>query len=339
MLALGAIFVLCIGLASSKANLGEDGAPTEKYESGSRTSAHKIAVVHLDGVILEGMLSSVHKQLEQAAKDEAVKGVVLRINSPGGSITASDDLHKRIIKLRDGDPDKKTPAKPLVVSMGSLAASGGYYAAVPAKTIFAERSTLTGSIGVYISLPNVKEMGDKYGFSMNTIKAGEIKDSGSMFAEMSPKEKQVWQDMIDDAYDQFLTVVNKGRPALTRQKLLERFTVKPLNIDPKVRQKAADYERYRADGGIYTAPKAKELGLIDEIGDQEAAIKAVAKLAELGDDYKAIRYEKLFSLSDLLRTSANPPRGALDVDQLRSALSPRVWYLAPGYEAAGMLAR
>src|SRR5262249_13684265 len=151
----------------------------ETHHSGDKKAADKVAVVSLDGVIFEGLLEQTHKQLDAAAKDKAVKAVVLRINSPGGSVTASEDLHHRITRLLDGDPDKGFPPKPSVASMGSIAASGGYYAAVPAQTIFAEKTTLTASIGVYAAFPNLTGACEKCGFSMNTIKAGEIKDTGS----------------------------------------------------------------------------------------------------------------------------------------------------------------
>jgi protease-4 len=340
------LLVMCVALVS-RGGLTDDGLTSvpEKHFSGSRSATNKIAIVSLDGVIMEGLLGNVHRQLEQAAKDDSVKAVVLRINSPGGSITASDDLHRRIIKLRDGEKNKDRPAKPLVVSMSSVAASGGYYVAVPASRILAERSTLTGSIGVYTSLPNVKELASKVGVSMNTIKAGAIKDSGSMFKEMTPSEQQVLQDMVDDAYIQFLTVVEKGRPKLTRARMLERFQVQPLRPDPKNLPPGTSdkpYTRYRADGGVWTAVKARELGLIDAVGTVEDAVTAAAEAAELDEDsFKAIRYQKRPTLTDILlsgKSSPPPSASLLELPRLRAAFTPRLWYLAPGHEAVGLLA-
>jgi protease-4 len=288
------------------------------------------------------MLDYVKKQINQAAQDNSVKAVVVRINSPGGSITASDDLHRRLTLLRDGDPQKNTNAKPLVASMASVAASGGYYVAVPAKTIFAERTTVTGSIGVYTSLPNVEKLATKYGVDFKVIKAGDIKDSGSMFKEMTPKEKQVWQDMVNDAYSQFLSVVTKNRPALTREKMLERFTVKPNQPDPLIKMDDKPYDRYRADGGIYSADKAKELKLIDAVGTMEDAITAAAKAGGLSK-FRAVRYPRPKTLSELLfgvSSSANPAQsaGLLDPARIGPALAPRLWYLAPGYEGTAFFA-
>jgi protease IV len=337
------ILILCLSLLFRSA--GDSTVPTpltEKFVAGSKSASDKVAVVAVEGVIMEGVLDHVHRQLEQAGKDPTVKATVLRVNSPGGSITASDDLHRRILQLKNGEADQDIHARPLVVSMSSVAASGGYYIAVPAQKIFAERTTLTGSIGVYASFPNVKELAAKVGASMQTIKAGQIKDAGSMFRDMTPTELQVTQDMVDDAYLQFLGVVEQGRPALTRKKMLDRFTVTPLRPDPKAKgDDTGPYTRYRADGGIFSAAKAKELGLIDDVGTLEEAVKAAAALAKL-DSYRAVRYKKQTSFTDLLlnmKTPASLPSGTgLDHQLLRGLFTPRMWYLAPGHEAAALLA-
>src|SRR5262245_9619124 len=211
-LAFNLIFIVALaGLRYVASGSEVDGSLREKVESGPRHAAHKIAVVRVEGIILEGLTGFATKQIEAAAEDPAVKAVVVRINSPGGSITASDDLYRRLCLLRDGDPERQTPAKPLVVSMASLAASGGYYIAMPAKHLVAERTSITGSIGVYAAFPNVSELAQKWGVKMEVIKRGDVKTSGSMFHDMTPQERQLWQDLIDHAYDQFLDVVRKGR--------------------------------------------------------------------------------------------------------------------------------
>jgi protease-4 len=337
------VVVLCLGLLGLRAGLSADAGEQlrEKHVAGSSSELDKVAVIEVEGVIVEGFLGFVRKQIDQAGKDSHVKAVVLRINSPGGSITATADLHRRILRLRDGDKDADWLARPIVVSMGGIAASGGYYIAAPAAQVFAENTTLTGSIGVYASFPDLTGLEKKIGVSVNTIKAGEIKNSGSPFAEMTDKEKQVYQDMIDAAYVQFLDVIEKGRtPKLTRQKLLERFVVTPLRPDPQAQPKpAAPYQRYRADGGIFTAAKAKELDLIDSVGTLEDAIKVAAAAAGL-TRYNAVKYEKPRTLVDfLLNVRSSPaPGGLLDANRLRAAVTPRIWYLASGYEAAGLLA-
>ena len=337
----GLVLVLCIGAYfAASANTEQTIRLSEKFVSGSKTANDKIAIIHIDGIIMEGLLGHAHQQIEQAAKDDSVKAIVLRVNSPGGSITASDDLYRKIVALRDGDADQSFAAKPLVASLGSVAASGGYFIVAPAQSIVAERSTMTGSIGVYASFPNVAELAKTHGVAMNTIKAGEIKNSGAMFETMTFKQRQVIQDMVDDAYNQFLEIVEKGRPRLTREKLLERFPIKPIDPDPKDPREGKPYERYLADGGIFTAPEAKRLDLIDDIGPLDVAVKAAAKAASLSS-YRAIEYPKHKTLSDLLigaNSNVSPAGSVLDAGRLQEMCTPRVWYLAPGYELAGRLA-
>jgi protease-4 len=318
----------------------------ERYYSGKSTAHNKIAVIHVSGVILEGMTGHAEKQIEKAAADSSVKAVVVRINSPGGSIMASDDLHRHLTELRDGNPEKHTDPKPLVVSMGSLAASGGYYIAMPAKVLVAERNSITGSIGVYAAFPNVTQLADKYGVHLDVIKAGKVKDSGSMFHTMTPEERQIWQDMVDQAYGQFLAVVEEGRPQL-KGKLLEPVLKKRLargaeTSPPPGRERAdgpVEFSRQRADGGIFTASQALELGLIDKIGYLDDALKEAKRVANLGEDVRVVTYERsptlLNSLLGLdLRSSAD---GRLDPGKLAAGTVPRLWYLSPQCEMAGIL--
>ncbi len=338
------VLLLCLGFFVLRK---PDTVPLgEKRYTGTSTATDKIAIITLDGVILEGMLGYAHKQIEQAADDHHVKAVVVRINSPGGSITASDDLYQRLTELRDGNPKKNHGARPLIVSMGGMAASGGYYIAMPGQSIFAERTTITGSIGVYTTFPNVKKLADKYGVSVNIIKQGQIKDSGSPFAEMSAEEQQVWQDMIDNAYQRFVQVVEKGRPMLAGGKLLQPLTITPVKAGPTFLKKQGDkngpYQRYLADGGVWTAESALKHKLIDKIGTLDDAIQAAHDAAKLSDSYQAIKYERPSTLADLLGLGAQshvPPSGTvLDPARLEAGFAPRVWYLAPGAELSGLFA-
>jgi protease IV len=319
----------------------------EKHYSGSSSATDKVAIITLDGVLLEGLLSYPHKQIEQAADDSHVKAIVVRINSPGGSITASDDLHRKLIELRDGNSKKQHDPRPLIVSMGSLAASGGYYVAMPGQTVFAERTTLTGSIGVYTSFPNVKELANKHGVTLTTIKQGEIKDSGSPFAEMTAHERQVWQDMVDDAYQRFLQVVETGRPMLAGGKLLEPVAVTPVQAGPAFLKSKADkphepYRRYLADGGVWTAENALKYKLVDKIGTLDDAVQAARDAAKLSEDYQAIKYERPSTLADLMgfgvESHAVPAGTVLDPTRLQAGFTPRLWYLTPGAELSGLFA-
>lgn len=335
--------ILCAGLAlpdvSNFAAL-ETRLP-EKFHSGDRVSKSKIAVVRIEGAIMEGMLGYAHQQIEQAARDADVKAIVVRVDSPGGSITASDDLLRRLEQLRDGTtPKSPGTAKPLIVSMGSLCASGGYYismaarqsADAPTPKLFAERSCITGSIGVYASLPNAKGLAEKLGVSMEMIKAGDIKGSGSPFHDFSPQERQPWQEMVEVAFAQFVDVVETGRPAL-KGKLTEPL-FEPREIpryDSKgnvVDKKGGEYTRRRADGGIFTAKQALEVGLIDAIGTLDDAIAAAVKEAGVGD-WRAISYDKPPTLLSAL-TGVDAGNTALP----SADLTPRLWYLLPQSEPA-----
>src|SRR5581483_8943476 len=152
-IALAALLVLAL------AGPSQDSGPAlaERHYAGDRDAADKVAVVRISGVLMDGTIGYPLRQIEQAAKDPAVKAVVVRINSPGGTVTASEDLHRALTELRDNTHPRfrGTGPKPLVASMGDLAASGGYYVAMPARKVVAEPTTITGSIGVFAALPNV----------------------------------------------------------------------------------------------------------------------------------------------------------------------------------------
>jgi protease-4 len=336
-----------LGLVSERG----DAALREHYHSGAKTASDKIAIVEVDGLIAEGMIDFARRQIDQAASDDHVKAVVLRINSPGGSVTASDDLYRRLCKLRDGDPAKKTQPKPIVASMASLAASGGYYIAMAGRPVVAERTTITGSIGVFAAFPNVSELGNKYGFHMDVIRAGEMKDSGSMFKPMTPQERQLWQDMVDHAFGGFLAVVEEGRPALRgklREVVIDRMVpVRPANESMEANGTAAKtsasgevarYVRRRADGGIFTADVALKFGLVDQMGYLSEAILEAKKAAGLGDNYRAVSYEKpqtlLSSLIGIQTQAAGPQ---LDAGRLAALAAPRLWYLSPQSEGSVLL--
>jgi protease-4 len=196
--------VLLILLMVAAASPSEALTLQEKFHSGKSSAHDKIAVIRIEELILENMLGFVYKQIDVAGQDKNVKAVVLRIDSPGGSVTASDDLYRRLNELKKGNPSRKIDAKQhLIVSMGGIAASGGYYVAMPAELLYAEPTTVTGSIGVYAAFPNVAELADKYGIKVNIVKDGEVKASGSFFKKMTPEERRLWQDMVDHSYARF----------------------------------------------------------------------------------------------------------------------------------------
>jgi protease-4 len=348
LVGIGIFFIITLALGGSLAGGSAERIHlTEEHHSGKKSASDKIAIIQVNGVLAEGLLGYAHRQIEQAGDDKKVKAIVLRINSPGGTITASDDLYHRLTELRDGKDGK--PARPLVVSMGSLAASGGYYIAMPGGVLYAERTTLTGSIGVYASLLNVRDLADKYGVHMDTIKAGAIKDSGSPFHELTPHERAVWQHMVNHAYDQFKEIVETGRPKLAGKLEEPIVGTKPVMVrlpesikegDKVVQrevEKPVPYQRQRADGGIWTADEAQRYGLIDKIGYLDDAIKEAAQLAGL-EKYEAITYDRPLALLDLfLGVKAPDPAVQLDPAHLASSATPQLWYLAPQAELAGFL--
>ncbi len=229
----------------------------------------RISVIKLEGVISDSSGGSLFRDLTssssvldlivKATKDPSIKAIVIRINSPGGTVAASQELYKAILKAR-----KK---KPVVATMGDIAASGGYYIASACDAIFANPGTLTGSIGVITSYLNFYELLNKIGVKGVTIKSGAFKDIGNPTRPLTEQEKKILQALLDDSYDQFLTDVSKGRKV------------------PK--EKIAKI----AEGLIYTGKQAKKIGLVDHLGDYFQAINHAQKLAkerfpELAKKYK-----------------------------------------------------
>jgi protease-4 len=341
------VFVLLVlaVLAGLFSGFGKtDGGLRERLESGNKTAKEKVAVIRIEGVLFEGLTSYALNQIDAVAADDSVKAVVVRINSPGGTITASEELHKRLNDLRNGQNAKHPgPPRPVVVSMASVAASGGYYIAMikgkPETVIFAEPTTLTGSIGVYTSLPNVEKLAKDHGIEVKTIKAGDLKASGSLFKKMSDKEVEVWQHMVDQSYLRFLQVIEDARPKLTKDYLQEDIVIKEtLRVrSGEKREKKVDYTRYLADGGVYTSDQAKKYHLVDKIGYLNDAIEEAARQANL-TDYKAIAYNRPPSLlGSLLGIKEGKTPMQLDAEHVANAAAPRLWYLAPQHEMAGFL--
>lgn len=231
------------------------------YLRGSDTGlgfGEKIAVVEVKGVIAQAQPTI--KELTEFSEDASVKAVVLRIESPGGGVSASQELYEEI-----GRTAKK---KPVVASMGSVAASGGYYIAAAAQKIYANPGTITGSIGVILQFTNLEDLFKKIGFRMEVVKSGAYKDVGNPGREMTPEERAYLQEMIDNVHQQFVRDVARGR----RMQVEEVQEV--------------------ADGRIFTGEQAKELGLVDELGSLQDAINAAAEMAAIEGEPKVIYPEK-----------------------------------------------
>ncbi len=254
------VFVLSI-LAVLKTGDADEG-----FALGSIKTKHAVGVVDLSGEILSS--DSFRKTLKKAVDEEKIKAVVIRIDSPGGSVGASEEIFRSI-----KEADQK---KPVVCSLANLAASGGLYAAVGCRKIIANAGTITGSIGVVLMMPNVESLVDRFGLQMNVIKSGKFKDTGSPFRKIDADDRQLLQSLVENSYNQFLNTV---------------ATARGLEID-KVRG--------FADGRIILGDDALQKGLVDEIGGVERAAKVA--LEQTGDtqEPELVAIKKSSGLSSIL---------------------------------------
>ncbi|RUM59174.1 MAG: signal peptide peptidase SppA [Persephonella sp.] len=210
-------------------------------------NTQKIAVIYVNGVISDYV--PYVKKISTARKNKSIKAVVLVVDSPGGAVGSSQEIYRALEKLRK--------EKPLVVSMGNVAASGGYYISVPANVIYANPGTITGSIGVIIQHVNVKSLLNKVGVKVENIKSGKNKDILYPNNDLTDEQKKLLEDTIKDVYDQFLDAIVKYRP-IRKEKL-----------------------RKYADGRIFSGRQALKLGLVDKLGNVQDALEEARKLANL----------------------------------------------------------
>ncbi len=348
-LALNLVFVLGYTGVIADPLSDEPQGLTERFYLGDKNARDKIAVVRVSGVITESGIVFPIQQLRAAAADKRVVAIVLRIDTPGGTVTASEELYQCIVNARDNN-GRRFPGsapKPISVSMGGLATSGGYYIAVAGNPIYAERTTITGSIGVFAALPNVADWAQNNGVKLELVKAGGMKASGSFFHKLAPEERQTWQDTVDNAYEVFLDVIARGRAGLTPDTLQnqivdERMVAKrdekgnPI-LDDKGNVVKVKYTRVRADGGTFTAKQAQEYKLIDGVEDLPAVVRAAATRAGL-TNFKAVIYDRPPTLLEMLTgVELKNHTGVLELPDVSANLTPRLWYLAPSAEG-GLLA-
>jgi len=257
------IFSLVIGFAV----IGSK--KTGRGIAGENRAGGVVGVISITGPIISGRSVSsfwgaqtgsedILNQLRKAAADTNIRAVVLRLNSPGGTAAGAQEIASEVDKLR------RTAGKKVVVSMGDTSTSGAYWIASRAEKIVANPGTLTGSIGVIMQTEDLQKFYNKIGISTNTFKSGPHKDMGSPNRPVTPEEQTIFQSMIDDIYDQFLTAVAEGRN-------MDRQAVRPL-----------------ADGRVFTGRQAKEVGLIDELGGYHEAIALAGDLAGLGTEPEVV---------------------------------------------------
>ncbi|HXJ79352.1 MAG TPA: signal peptide peptidase SppA [Candidatus Methylomirabilis sp.] len=247
---------------------------TTLVEEGTLPGGGKVAIVEVEGIIGMGPdrsadSDSIVRILGEYRDNPSVAAVVLRINSPGGVVAPTQEIFTAVERVRSA-------GKPVVASLGSVAASGGYYVAVAASRIFANPGTLTGSIGVIMQLANVGPLLKKVGVEYVVVKAGTFKDIGNIARPMTPEERQVLQALLDDVYSQFVTAVAERRG-------LDRKVVLGF-----------------ADGRIYSGQQARALKMVDELGGLDDAIAAAGKLAGISGKPRVIYPRRRFSIRDLL---------------------------------------
>ncbi len=296
-IALGLVFlmvgtialVLIAGPGGSGDGGGGRAAPPirfeERYVSGE--GSDKVAVLPVVGVIGSeatptlGMPAAtpedLRNQLRQAGEDDGVKAIIVEVDSPGGGVVASDQMHESIQDF------KEETGKPVVVSMSETAASGGYYVATAGDEIVANPATLTGSLGVIVSILNYQEAAETLGLEQEVYKSDEFKDILSGSRERTPEEEEILQELISQDYDQFVEVIVEGRE-------MPEETVREL-----------------ADGRIYSGRQAESLGLVDDLGDLERAADVSEELAGV-DETTVVRYERQPGLAELLRARLAPSK-------------------------------
>ncbi|SMD04245.1 signal peptide peptidase SppA [Sporomusa malonica] len=264
-------------------------------------NSDKLAIIYVEGMIIGGRgqvglftegggTDHLIRQLHAARDDASVKAVVLRINSPGGTVPASQEVGEELKKLR-------AAGKPVITSMADMAASGGYWLAACTDKIYANPSTITGSLGVYMPYSNWEELYKKIGVRQEKIKSGPHKDILSPDRQLTNEERAIIQDMVDDMYNQFVEVIAEGR-----------------HLDPaKVRQ--------LADGRIYTGRQAKELGLVDELGNMYDAIDGAAAMVGIQGKPEIVEYGKMGAIEALLGAQDSLNTDQIMLKRLKEMLS------------------
>ena len=227
----------------------------------------RIALIRIEGLITDSREAT--EDLKEYVKNPSIKAIVLRIDSPGGAVGPSQEIYEEV--------RKSAAKKKVIVSMGSVAASGGYYIASPATKIIANPGTLTGSIGVIMEIPNISGFMDKLGIKTEVVKSGRHKDIASIFRGIGKEEREILQGVLDNVHSQFIKAVAEGRKML------------PSEVE-KI-----------ADGRVFTGEQALKVGLIDELGNLEDAVQAAAKLSGIKGEPAIVSKKERFSLIDLIR--------------------------------------
>jgi protease IV len=262
------------------------------------TLGDRIAIIPVEGII--GDDAEVLENIRRFRDDESVKGFVIAINSPGGEVGPSQSIYREVKRLRDQDD------RPVIAAINSIGASGGYYIALGADSIYANPGAITGSIGVIMEMPNVEGLMQKVGVRMETVKSADHKDIGSPFREMSPSDRAVLGAMVQDVYSQFVEVVSTER------------------------KKSVEELAQLADGRVMSGRQAMRAGLIDRVGNFNDAVAAAGRMADLGAEPKLLypAKDEVTIMDAILGRAEASIRNRLSVP-LEKASSPRVKFITP----------
>jgi protease-4 len=231
--------------------------------------SQRVALIRIEGMIVDS--KDTIDEIKEYTKDPLIKAIVLRIDSPGGAVAPAQEIYEEVRKA--------VAKKNVVVSMGTVAASGGYYIASPATKIIANPGTLTGSIGVIMEIPNIEGLMNKLGIKAEVVKSGSHKDIASIFRGVKKEDREILQQVLDNVHEQFIAAVAEGRKM-------------PYDDVKKI-----------ADGRIYTGEQALKVGLVDELGNLEDAIQAAAKLSGIKGEPVVITKKERFSFINLIKGS------------------------------------
>jgi len=278
---LGFALPVCSCVGTGAVTLGALGQVGQQPLPGSMGTGDAVAVIQLDGTITSAPQDyftttgitpeRVRSLLDQAEANPAVKALVVRVNSPGGSVVASDEIYNAF----------RAYEKPVVVSMGDTAASGGFYIACGGDYVMAHPDTLTGSIGVISQFFNAEELLEKVGVDAIVITTGEFKDIGSLYRDMTQEEREIWRAILDQVYEDFVAVVADARD-------LPEEDVREV-----------------ADGRVFTGQQALEMGLVDGVGTRQTAIDKAAELGEIEGDPRIIELRTQPTFLEMLYTFQN----------------------------------
>ena len=295
------------------------------------SSKDKIAVISVTGIITghsldrggDSLVQSIKDQLDLAGEDKAVKAVLLKVDSPGGEVLASDEIYRAIVDFQE------TTDKPVVASMGSLAASGGYYVSAPCRWIAANELTITGSIGVIMHGYNFRGLMNKIGVQPMVFKSGKFKDmlsSDKLPEEVTPEEKHMIQAMIDETYGRFQSIVETGRQAANKAN--KTNAGKPEDAQGRLLQ--AGWKDL-ADGRILSGKQACETGFVDELGNFETAVERAQKLAGISRA-NLVHYELPMDFMRMFRLFGQTESRGMKIDlgvELPKLLPGRMYFLYP----------